>query len=206
MDSGVKRKLMSSELRPSSGVIERAQRRDPHAWAEIYETFSSQIYGYFLNKVRSRETAEDLTAGVFVDALQSIERFQGDMAELRAWLFSIGRHNLIDHFRRTLRRPVTSIEDVDASILATSDAADPEDGALAGVDRTLVLKAVEGLSPDQREVILLRLNGDLTSTEIARLVGKTAGAVKALQHRAMIALAKTLRGDFELGSVGGEGG
>lgn len=181
----------SSSLAPDA--IERAKKRDAHAWAEIYEAFSGQLYGYFLHQVRARETAEDLTSGVFLEALQAIARFTGGSLEFRAWLFQIGRHNLIDHFRKNGRARVTSIDQVEtAELTRAGGTLDPEDSALVNLERARILEAVESLSPDQREVVLLRLNGGLTSPEIARIVGKTPGAVKALQHRAFLALSRIL--------------
>lgn len=181
-----------SELDP---LIEGVRHRDPQAWAEIYERFGGQIYAFFLHQVRAVHLAEDLTAGVFMEALQAPEKFRGSLSDLRAWLFRIGRNNLIDHFRR---RPhnLVSIEDVDpAELDPLGEIADPEELALASIDRQRVLRAIEGLSPDQKDVLLLRLTGDLTSAQIAELLGKTTGAVKALQHRAVSALARVLGGE-----------
>lgn len=181
-------------VKDEDGLVERARRREPHAWAEIYERFGGQIYGFFLNQVRNVESAEDLTAGVFLEALQAANRFQGTPSDLRAWLFRIGRNNLIDQARR---KSVKSgpIEDADPAELArASEVQDPQELAIASLERQRVLRAIEGLAPDQKEVLLLRLTGDLTSAQIAKLVGKTPGAVKALQHRAVAALAKTMRG------------
>lgn len=177
-----------------AAVIERARRRDPDAWAAIYERFAPSIFSFFHYEVRNRQTAEDLTAGVFLEGMQAAHRFNGDEKALRAWLFRIGRHNLIDHIRSS-RRAV--LEDIDATPerelrARTLAHQDPEESAMKSLVRDRVRRAVGELSRDQREVVLLRLTAGLTSAEIAQVVGKTTGAVKALQHRAMTTLAKTL--------------
>jgi RNA polymerase sigma-70 factor (ECF subfamily) len=174
-------------------VIERARGREPQAWADIYERFADRIFGFFVNQTHSRQTAEDLTAGVFVEALQAAEKFQGSVSDLRSWLFRIARNNLIDHVRSAKRVKTEAIEDVaEADLTRLSAAGDPQDLAMAGLDRGAILAAVEKLSPGQREVVLLRLTGDLAYAEIGKLIGKTQGAVKVLHHRAMAALANSL--------------
>ncbi len=178
-------------------LIERARRRDNKAWAEIYEHFKGPLYGFFVHQVHNRELAEDLTEEVFVEAMRAAERFHGSFADLRSWLFRIGRNNLIDHRRRQGRATLEAIEDANPSELARAvPSEDPEEIVIGRLDRQRVWDAVERLSPEQKEVVLLRLSGGLSSPEIAAIVGKTVGAVKALQHRALGALAKML-GDEE---------
>jgi RNA polymerase sigma factor (sigma-70 family) len=175
-------------------VIQRARRRDPDAWTTIYNRYSVSIFNFFHYEVRNRQTAEDLTAGVFLEGLQAAHRFDGDEKALRAWLFRIGRHNLIDYIRSSRRAVLEDIETTSEKELAARTLAneDPEDAAMTILVQDRVRAAVHRLSRDQREVVLLRLTGGLTSPEIARIVGKTTGAVKALQHRAMATLAKSL--------------
>jgi RNA polymerase sigma-70 factor (ECF subfamily) len=191
---------VSEEDREPSGreeLIERARRRDSQAWTEIYDHFAGPIFGWFFSQLHHRELSEDMTGEVFVEAMKAAERFHGSFADLRSWLFRIARNNLIDHVRRQKRATLEAIEDADPTQLNRAvPSEDPEEIALSNLDRQRVRKAVERLSPDQREVLLLRLNGGLSSPEMATIVGKTVGAVKALQHRALVSLAKAL-GDQE---------
>jgi RNA polymerase sigma-70 factor (ECF subfamily) len=178
---------------PFTEVIEQAAAGDPDAWGQIYERFSGPLFGFFLHQVRDREIAEDLTAGVFLEALQARTRFYGDAGALRSWLFRIARNNLIDHWRRSQRARSESFHEVEEAELARSiPVEDPEDTAIVSLDRERLRAGIDTLSADQQEVVLLRLTGDLTSAEIAAIVGKTVGAVKALQHRAIAALARVL--------------
>ena len=174
-----------------------AVQRDPDAWAEIYERFSPQILGYLVHQCRDLPTAEDLTADTFLEGIRAAPRFRGDLGDLRAWLFRIGRNNLIDHSRRRQRSRQDALEMVpDAELRRSAGAAltDPGDAAVASVERSQVLAAIQRLSPDQRDVVLLRLTGGLTAAQIATVVGKTPGAVKALQHRAVASLGRALGG------------
>ena len=174
-------------------LIGRAVRREPQAWAEVYERFSGALLGFFVHQLGNRSTAEDMTADVFVEALRGADRFSGNLADLRSWLFRIGRNNLIDYFRQQRRTPATSLEVAQESDLSRAQpSVDPADATIANLDRQRVRDAIQGLSDDQREVILLRLSGGLSAPQIAQIVSKSPGAVKALQHRAMIALARTL--------------
>jgi RNA polymerase sigma-70 factor (ECF subfamily) len=182
-------------------IIERARQRDSAAWTAIYERYRDSIFKFFYYQVRNRQTAEDLTGGVFLEAIQAANRFSGDEKALRAWLFRIGRHNLIDHIRSSKRAILEDIDSASERELAARTLADedPEDAAMKRVLRDRVRAEVQRLSRDQREVVLLRLTGGLTSPEIAKIVGKTTGAVKALQHRAMSTLAKVLADTQNLG-------
>jgi RNA polymerase sigma-70 factor (ECF subfamily) len=180
-------------LTDDAQLVERAVRRDPQAWAEIYERYAPQLLGFFVNQLRDAAAAEDMTADVFLEALQAADRFHGNPADLRSWLFRIARNNLIDRIRRDRRATLDTIESASETELARAlPSVDPGDEALAALDRERVQEAIRSLSPDQREVILLRLGGGLSGPEIATIVGKTTGAVKALQHRALATLARIL--------------
>jgi RNA polymerase sigma-70 factor (ECF subfamily) len=181
------------EDRDDRTLVGRAVRRDPQAWAELYERFAGSLLGFFVHQLHDRPAAEDLTSEVFIEALRAADRFRGDLAGLRSWLFRIARNNLVDYLRKQRRSPTSSLEAAqEAGLAAVAPGADPADAAVAALEQARVLAAIEALSPDQREVILLRLSGGLTAPEIAPIVGKTPGAVKALQHRALAALTRAL--------------
>jgi RNA polymerase sigma-70 factor (ECF subfamily) len=187
------RKPGAVSTRSDEALIAAAARRDPQAWAEIYERFSAPVFGFFVNQIGDHATAEDMTADVFLEALRAADRFRGSMADLRSWLFRIGRNNLVDHLRRQRRAPTEALDAAgEAELSRALPVEDPGEEAIARLDRARVQEAIRQLSPDQREVVLLRLAGGLTAAEIAGVVGKTTDAVKALQHRALVALARAL--------------
>jgi RNA polymerase sigma-70 factor (ECF subfamily) len=174
-------------------IIALARTGDPDAWGQIYRQFAGPVYGFFVHQVRDPEVAEDLTAGVFVEAIQAASRFSGSLAALRSWIFRIARNDLIDYWRHARRVQSEAIDDVDDADLARAiPVDDPADAAISSVNRSRLLAAVHRLSPEQRQVVLLRLAGDLSSSEIARVMGKSEGAIKALQYRALAVLRKAL--------------
>ncbi|MGH2721501.1 MAG: RNA polymerase sigma factor [Actinomycetota bacterium] len=183
----------ASEAEAFQEVIARARTGDPDAWSQIYRKFAGPVYGFFVHQVRDPEAAEDLTAGVFVEAIQAAARFQGSLSALRSWIFRIARNDLVDYWRHARRVQSEAIDDVDDADLARAiPVDDPADTAISSVNRSRLLASVHRLSPEQRQVVLLRLSADLSSAEIAKVMGKSEGAIKALQYRALAVLRKAL--------------
>jgi RNA polymerase sigma-70 factor (ECF subfamily) len=139
-----------------------------------------------------RHTAEDLVAGVFAAAIESLPGFRGPAEALGGWLFRIARHDLADHRRRLARHPTDRLDDRLEEAAWAEGAPDPQDVAVMRLDGGRVFAALRHLSVDQREVLLLRMGAGLSTVEVAAAVGKTVGAVKALQHRGLAALARLL--------------
>ena len=126
---------------------------------------------------------EDVLGEVFLQVARDIGRFDGNDTDLRRWVFSIAHNRAMDAHRRRARRPVTQPGEVD---VPTGPPADPVDSDLVA--------ALSSLSPDQREVVVLRFVGDLSLEDVAKMTGRKVGAVKALQHRALENLGKRLGG------------
>jgi RNA polymerase sigma-70 factor, ECF subfamily len=185
-------------LRPDD--LEAARRRDPQAVARMYRIYAPGLYRFMLANLGDRHTAEDLVAGVFADAIESLPCFRGPVEALGGWLFRIARHDLADHRRSLARRPVDRLDDRLEEAARAEGAPDPQDVAVARLDGGRVYAALEQLSADQREVLLLRMGAGLSTMEVATAVGKTVGAVKALQHRGLASLARVLeRGASDTG-------
>ena len=125
--------------------------------------------------------AEDVLGEVFLQVARDIGRFNGNEADLRRWVFSIAHNRAMDDHRRRARRPVTQPGEVDLPVGPPDDPADPE-----------LVAALATLSPDQREVVVLRFIGDLSLDDVAKMTKRKVGAVKALQHRALENLEKKL--------------
>jgi RNA polymerase sigma-70 factor (ECF subfamily) len=169
-----------------------ARRREPAAVTRVYAAYAPALFRFFLVAVGDRPTAEDLTGDVFKSAIEGLPRFRGSVEALGGWLFSIARHDLSDHRRRQARHLVQPLDDLLEEAALAGEAVDPEELALDRVEGDQVLAALRQLSPDQREVLLLRMAAGLTAPEVAAIVGKTTGAVKALQHRGVASLARVL--------------
>lgn len=147
---------------------------------EAYRALAPAVLGYF--RAQRAPDPEDLLGEVFVQVARDLPRFSGDDAALRRWVFAIAHNRLLDARRRAERRPqVTSAAVPDLPAPPASD----------GLDPTLV-RALGLLTPEQREVLVLRFVADLALEDVARIIHKRVGAVKALQHRALDALARAL--------------
>ena len=154
-----------------------APRRSP---AAVYELLAPAVLGYFRSH-RVRDP-EGLVGDVFVAVTERLGRFSGDDAALRRWVFTIAHHRMVDETRRAVRRP-----EVLTAAPESPPAVDP-----APFDPALVA-ALQRLTPDQREVVVLRFLGDLSVADVARITRRRPGAVKMLQARGLEALAAHLR-------------
>jgi RNA polymerase sigma-70 factor (ECF subfamily) len=169
-----------------------ARRREPAAVTRVYAAYAPALFRFFLAAVGDRPTAEDLTGDVFRSAIEGLPRFRGPVEALGGWLFRIAHHDLSDYRRRQARYLVQPLDGLLEEAVLAGGAVDPAELALDRVEGERVLAALRQLSPDQREVLLLRMAAGLTTPEVATIVGKTTGAVKALQHRGLASLARVL--------------
>jgi RNA polymerase sigma-70 factor, ECF subfamily len=169
-----------------------ARRREPAAVTRIYTAYAPALFRFFLAAVGDRPTAEDLTGDVFKSAIEDLPRFRGPVEALGGWLFRIAHHDLSDHRRRQGRNRVQPLDDLLEEAALAGGAMDPEELALDRVEGDRVLAALRQLTPDQREVLLLRLVANLTAPEVAGILNKSTEAVRGLQHRGLASLARVL--------------
>ncbi|MPZ87260.1 MAG: sigma-70 family RNA polymerase sigma factor [Nitriliruptorales bacterium] len=168
-------------------LVTAAQADAAWAFERLYRHFAPGVYGYL--RTQGAEDPEDLTSEVFYGAFRRIRSFTGNGQAFRSWLFTIAHHRLIDDRRRRGRAVLTAPLDHGAD---TCVGGDVEDDALASLGSVQAVRLLDGLSPDQREVLALRVIADLTVEQTARVLGKQPGAVKALQRRGLAALRKKL--------------
>lgn len=149
----------------------------------MWRRYSPGVVGY----LRGRGVAEpeDLTSEVFVQVFGRIKRFRGDEPALRRFVFSVAHARYVDTVRRQARRGVDAAFDAadHDGVVGSAEAA-----AIDSLATERVRALIEALSADQRDVLLLRIIGDLTLEQTAEVLGKSVGAVKALQHRGLAAL------------------
>jgi RNA polymerase sigma-70 factor (ECF subfamily) len=169
-----------------------ARRREPAAVTRLYTAYAPALFRFFMAAVGDRPTAEDLTGDVFKSAIEGLPRFRGPVEALGGWLFGIARHDLSDYRRRQARNRIQPLDDLLEEAALAGGAMDPEELALDRVEGHRLLAALRQLTPDQREVLLLRLVADLTASEVAGILNKSSEAVKALQHRGLASLARLL--------------
>ena len=155
------------------------------AFTRLYEGLAPAVAAYLA--VQGAAEPDDLASEVFERAFSRIASFSGDEARFRSWVFTIAHNLLVDDRRRRARRPVAAAGQPDDVV-----GGDVEDDALRRLSEQRVRRLCDLLVPDQRDGLLLRLVAGMTLEETAITLGKTTGAVKALQHRAAAALRRQL--------------
>ena len=166
----------------------RAAQHDRAAFAALYRRYVGRIYGYCFYLLGDHHDAEDATERTFLAALGAIDGFRDDGASFRAWLFRIAHNELANSLRQRLRRRTTALEDGPEPI----DDADPARLVGAAEEAGLLRAAVARLSNDRRQVVVLRFVDGLSAREIGVVLGRSEGAVRVLQHRALRDLAAIL--------------
>ncbi len=168
---------------PDHILVARAQA-DPRAFGPLYERYHDRIYRYGYMRLGNREAAEDVTAEVFVKALSNLSRYRVEAAFL-AWLYTIARHTVADHYQK--RRPTHPWEDDVIDRVARSG----EDASAGSLDRAALAQALGTLPEEQRAVLELQLAG-WSGEEIAAALHKTEAAVKMMRYRAVRRLQELL--------------
>lgn len=163
---------------------------DREAFGELYDATHGRVYAYVRARVEIDAIAEDLTEGVYLDALAAIGRYRARDGGILAWLLRIARNDVLDHARRARVRQISSLDEVASQV---DPGATPEEHIVARDEHARLRTAVEGLPERQREVIWMRFASGLGVTETARAMGVSISAVKSLQFRAMTNLQEILR-------------
>ncbi|HWO94444.1 MAG TPA: sigma-70 family RNA polymerase sigma factor [Dehalococcoidia bacterium] len=177
----------TGELESEADLIARAQAYDADALSTIYETYYPRLYNYCRLQLGDAHLAEDVTSDVLLQVLEALREYRFRGTPFAAWVFRIARNRLIDHHRRSNRRPQVELSDVLPS---------QSDGPPAITERAQeyesVRAAIGHLTEEQRQVIILKFVEDLDNSAIAQVLGRSLGAVKSLQHRALVSLRKVL--------------
>jgi RNA polymerase sigma-70 factor, ECF subfamily len=169
-------------------VLAAAQEGNEEAFTQLWLDGNAALLRYL--RVVAADAADDIAADTWVHVIRGLPRFRGDEAAWRAWLFTTARRRSIDQARRRSRRPEAPIDDVPASELPTTfDAADI---ALEHLSTRAAIALLADLPPLQAEVILLRVVAGLDTEAVARLLGRSPGAVRVAAHRGLRRLAQIL--------------
>jgi RNA polymerase sigma-70 factor, ECF subfamily len=177
-----------SETTRVRALVDRAQQGDRDALEELYLIHFDRIYSYLHVSVGNRHDAEDLTTQTFLRMLESIGRFRWQSAPFSAWLFRIAHNLAMDHFRANRRwQPEEEPPEPDPDESTSAEA-----GALESIGRRSMLELIEDLSGEQQQVLTLKFVFNFSNAEAATILGKTEGAIKSLQHRALVSLQKQL--------------
>ena len=175
------------QVQNEEALIRLAKQRDEKAFAELYEAHFDRVYRYVAIRIGDQVEAEDMTQQVFLNALQSISSFNWKGIPFSAWLFRIAHNQVVDHLRKRSKQAGAPL---DESLVR--DDSDPQQMVEYNLNIEQVQLATVQLTEAQREVISLRFAGGLSIAEVAKIMGKSQGAVKTLQHSAIVALRKIL--------------
>lgn len=171
-------------------LVKQAQAGEEAAFVALYRQNQPSVYTYIYYRVGEQMTAEDLTAEVFVRLVSKIHSFKPGRRPILAWLYTIAGNLVADHYRKKGR---VSLEPLSETV--RSNGHSPAQTVQKAQDHDRLVAAMEQLTEEQRQVVLLKFVERRSNAETAAMVGKTEGAVKALQHRALTALRRILEKD-----------
>lgn len=173
--------IRSIMLEGEQSLIRRAQEGEGVCFGELYDHYIAPIYRFVLMKINNKAEAEDLTHEVFLSAWQNLKNYKPRGFPFSSWLYQIARNKVIDHYRT--RKTHTSFENLDESALKIIGAVESEVEKILDLDR--VKLAISRLSPEQQDVVIMKFVEDFSNEEIANTLGKSEGAIRLLQHRAV---------------------
>jgi RNA polymerase sigma-70 factor, ECF subfamily len=169
-------------------LVARGQQGDRDALEELYLIHFDRIYSYLHVSVGNRHDAEDLTTQTFLKMLEKIGTFKWQSAPFSAWLFRIAHNLAMDHFRAARRwQPEEEVPEQPGEEEPSAELV-----AMKTIGRESMLKLIEDLSPEQQQVLTLKFVFNLPNAEVATILDKTEGAIKSLQHRALVSLQKQI--------------
>jgi RNA polymerase sigma-70 factor (ECF subfamily) len=170
-------------------LVARGQQGDREALEELSLIHFDRIYSYLHVSVGNRHDAEDLTTQTFLKMLEKIGSFKWQSAPFSAWLFRIAHNLAMDHFRARRRwQPEEEVPEPPGEEEPSAELA-----AMQTIGRESMLKLIERLSPEQQQVLTLKFVFNLPNAEVGAILDKTEGAIKSLQHRALVSLQKQIQ-------------
>ena len=169
------------------GLVRQAKQHDQEAFAQLYEEYFDKIYRYVALRIGDRMEAEDITQQVFLNAIKAISSFKWKGVPFSAWLFRIAHNQVVDYLRKKAKRVTAALGE--SPVIEDSD---PQLMFEHKSDIEQLMSAMKKLTPAQQEVISLRFAGEMSIAQVAKAMGRSEGAIKALQHSAIVALRKTL--------------
>jgi RNA polymerase sigma-70 factor (ECF subfamily) len=175
-------------VQDEESLVRRAKEHDEAALTQLYEENFDKIYRYIVLKIGDRTEAEDMTQQVFLKAFKSISGYRPKGSPFSSWLFRIAHNQVVDHWRKKSKRPTVPLEET----FIGSSSSNPSSETERKMDIENLVAATKQLTSLQREVVSLRFAGGLSVAQVASLMGKSEGAIKALQHSAVVSLRRML--------------
>lgn len=171
-------------------LLEGAASFDERALGELYDRYEARIYSYIYRRTGNESLAEDLTAQVFLKMLEAIRSDKGWHSSFSGWLYRIAHNAVIDYYRQRDRQQQVSLED---TLTTTASDHNPVIMAEVSLDAQRLRLAIGRLTEEQSEVITLRFLEGYSISEVAEMLDKTEGSIKALQYRAVTTLRQLLQ-------------
>ena len=173
--------LAASDEPVVRGLVARAAKGDAEAFGELYGTYMDRIFRYVFYQVKNRATAEDLTEEVFIKAWRGISRYRFSERPFSAWLYRIAHNHVVDYFRTN--HQAQSLDDV--KLTDDSEPASEYEGKQL---QEMVMTAISDLTEQQKQIILLKFVEEMDNQEIEQITGKSQGAIRVMQMRALAAV------------------
>jgi RNA polymerase sigma-70 factor (ECF subfamily) len=175
-------------MQDESTLVTLAKQGEAAAFEQIYDQHRQLIFNYIFFRVGDSELAEDLTSDVFVRMVDKIDTYTQNGRPFAAWLYTIARNLVIDHHRRDNQLTWVPLDER----LIEAKENNPAKAADRSLLQDCLIKALQHLTEEQRQVILLKFVERRSNAEVGSLLGKTEGSIKSLQHRALVALKRVL--------------
>ncbi len=169
-------------------LIVRAKKGEKECFGQLYDHYTPQIYRFILLKVTNRHEAEDLTHDVFLSAWQNLRGYKSQGFPFSSWLYQIARNKVIDHYRT--KKFHANVDELDESAVKLVDMT--ENNLEKVLSLEVIQKAMKNLNSEQQDVLIMKFIEDLPHRDIAATLGKSEGAVRLIQHRALNALREQL--------------
>lgn len=172
-------------------LIIECQNGESEAFGELYQRYLPPVYRFISARLNDRQDAEDLAEEVFIRVWRSIASYEDQGVPFISYLFRVARNAIIDHYRSTGRKGYQ--ESIEGQVLQDPHA-DPSDIAMTNLENQEIRQILDQLRDDYRMVLVLRFLSELSPEEVAQVMGRSTGAVRVLQHRALISLRDLLEG------------
>jgi len=171
-----------------SVLITRA-KNDPLAFAELYDLYVDRVYNYIYQRTGNHADAEDLTARTFLKAFLHLRSYTFRGIPFAAWLYRIAHNAVANWYRDRHRHQIVSL---DAVAELSGDDERPDDSTQDNEEKKALLEAIQRLPAERQQLLILKFSEELKNADIARIMGRTEGAIKSLYHRTLLALREEL--------------
>jgi RNA polymerase sigma-70 factor (ECF subfamily) len=169
-------------------LVKQAKSGDPEAFAKLYDAYVERVTRYVFFRVSEEDDIEDLVSQVFLKAWENLDRYKTGAAPFIAWLYTIARNLVIDHYRT--RKNTLPLEE---AVALPSELEMPDDEAQIHFDLEAMRDALQVLSKDQQQVLVLKYIAGLPNENIAKVMNKREGTIRGLQMRGLQTLAKYMK-------------